>query len=306
MSEENVVQEPIENAGQAPVETPPAPPEPVEKVYEFQPTDEFDRPIGGLQRFVYKTDQELHEKLKKQNVELNRQLRKLNRDIRLGTPPMEENIPADAERFEDYKIAPVPLTAEERIQLVQDLNDPEKFDTAQARLVAANVGDPARILQTLNETRQLNEILLAEKEIQYFLQSTPQYYKCDENRQTICDWMVKNKLKPRKENFTLAYNTLKDAGLLLERPTEVPAVPVQVPAVDAPPVVQATPQEPRPATPAPRPTASGLNRSNSSDVGPAPKTGYSQKEIDKMSSEEYRIKVLLPEFKARQPQAGRA
>lgn len=287
------VQDPI-------VETPPvvevAPPVVEEKVFEFQPTDEFDRPIGGLQRFTYKTDEELREKMKKQNVELNRQLRKLNRDIRLGTT-VEETIPDNVERYtEDYKIVPTPLTAEERLQLVQDMQDPEKFDGAQARLVAASVGDPAKIIQRLNETGEQNAILLAEKEIQFFLQSTPEYYKCEENKQTLCDYMVKNKLRPKKDNFTYAFQTLKDAGLLLEPPTPPPAVVIPPPAVVPEAIIPPVAEVPRPQA---RPTASGLTRSNSSDTGPAPKKGYTEAEMNRMSSKEYYDKVTKPEFEAR-------
>jgi len=135
------------------------------------------------------------------------------------------------------------------------------------------------------------------EEAQAFKNSNPDYYVCVENFQTMANWMVKNGLEPVKENFQLAYDTLK------EYMTPKPAAVVAAPVVHKTEEVVTNGQQP-PTTPV-RPVSSGLTRSNGSDTGPAPKTGYSPTEIDKMSAEEYRKLVLVPEFK-KQQQAGRA
>lgn len=312
MPEETIVAEPstpvVESAPVAPeaVVTPVVPAELVEKIYSYQPKDESGRPLGAAQVIKYKTEEELAEKMAEQNTQLIRLNRKLTREMRLGTA-QPENIPDNIERYNnDYEITPRPLTADKRMQLVQDLQDPEKCDQAADELIAARIGDPAQIVKVLNDTRQQNGILMAEKEIHAFLNDTPEYYRCEDNKQTIINWMLKNNLKPIKENFSYAYKTLKDSGLMLEPPVEAPAVIVPS-AHLAPEAVTAPVVEPAPTVPGvpAKPVSSGLTREQTSDTGPAVKQGYSQKEIDKMSSDEYRQKVLIPEFNARRKENTR-
>ena len=108
--------------------------------------------------------------------------------------------------------------------------------------------------------------------------------------------MLKNELEPVKENFKLAFEKLgpAGAGVLVEKAAPVPA---PEPVAETP---QAAPEAHAPQTR--RPASSGLTRENSSDTGPAPKKGYSQEEIDKMSSADYKRLVLDPEFKAKRMQ----
>ncbi len=266
--------------------------EPIEQVYEFQPTDDNGNPLGGKQRFVYKTQDELVEKMTKQNIELNKLNRKLNRDVRLGTV-FQENIPAEAprSRSSQYEFKPEPLTAEERLQLSQDLVDPEKCEAASARLVRSQIGDPAQLLQSLSRAEQRIAAIDTEKQANAFLRSSPDYYPCPDNSDILINWMLKNDLEPIKENFARAFAELgpKGANILTERPAPVVAAPTPVPA--AAPETQTT-------QPAKKPGALGLTRENTSEQGPAPKPqGYSPAEIEKMSGEEYKQKILIPEWK---------
>lgn len=282
------------------------PAEPEEKVYKYQPRDEQGRPLGGEQVLKYKTPEELAEKLTAQNVELVKLNRRLTRDLRLGNVP-QDTIPQNIERYEgDYEIKPKPLTAEERLQLVQDLSDPEKFDTVQERLIAAKIGDPANVVRALNEIKEENGLLKAEKAISDFLAETPEYYKCEENRNTLCNWMVKNNLKPIKENFKYAYTTLKEQGILLDAPVSAPAVPV-------PPAPAAS--EPSPAPAAPRPNLPpAITRGNASDAAPVVSEGdqiewtytdpagnkkvfKGRQALDKMPGDEYRKRMRDPKFR---------
>ena len=277
-----------------------------EKVYTYQPKDDLGNPLGAPQVLKYKSEQELADKLREQNENLIRLNRKLSRDIRLGNIVKEE-IPDDAPRVKDgqFDFTPKPLTAEERMQLAQDLTDPEKMDQAQSRLVEATIGNPAEIRRALSQQVQKIAAMDAKEQAEAFVRSNPTYYVCQQNFETMANWMIRNQLEPTRGNFELAFKTLgpTGAGIMVERPIEVAPPPVPIPAVVAEPIVPAVAEVPRTQA-APRPTASGLTRSNSSDVGPAPKKGYTDKEISKMSAEDYKRLVLMPEFNAKQ-NAGR-
>ena len=283
----------------------PVVPVPVEKTYTYQPTDENGNNLGGLQVVKYDgTPEDLGKKMAEQNNELIKLNRRLKKDLRLGNITKEE-IPQDAPRFDEskFQLVPQPLTAEERIQLATDINDPEKLDYVADRFVRAKIGDPEALRTRLARLEQKAAKSDALEEAQAFKNSNPDYYVCTENFQTMANWMVKNGLEPVKENFQLAYDTLKE--YMTPKPVPVVSAPVVVP--DPPPVQRTDAMVPSviaPNTPA-RPVSSGLTRSNGSDTGPAPKSGYSLAEIDKMSGEDYKRLVLVPEFK-KQQQAGRA
>lgn len=291
------VQEPV-------VEAVVTPPVVEEKTFSYQPRDEAGNTLGAPQVIKYKSEQELAEKLQAQNESLIRLNRKLTKDLRLGNIVKEE-IPESAPRVREgqYDFTPKPLSAEERLQLASDLTDPERMDAAQARLVEATIGSPTEIRRALSSQVQKIAAIDAKEQAEAFVRSTPTYYVCQKNFETMANWMIKNSLEPCLENFQLAFNTLgpAGAGIMVERPVEAVAPVVPVAAVVPETVVPPVTEVPRPQA---RPTASGLTRSNSSDIGPAPKKGYTDAELNKMSSAEYYQKVTLPEFKARQ-QAGR-
>lgn len=277
MTEAAVVQEPI------------APVTPVEKTYTYQPTDESGNNLGGPQVIKYDgTPEDLGAKMAAQNTELVRLSRKLKKDLRLGNITTEQ-IPDTAPRFDEskFQLTPQPLTAEERIQLAADISDPEKFDAVSQRLIRASIGDPEALRTRLARLEQKASQSDALEQAQAFKNANPDYHVCKQNFETLANWIIKNGLEPVQENFQLAYDTLKE--YMIQKPQPVVAAPVVVP--DPPPA-------PTPA----RPVSSGLTRSNGSDSGPAPKTGYTQAEIDKMSGDEYKRLVLDPEFRARKQQ----
>jgi hypothetical protein len=266
---------------------------PKEFVFNYQPKDEDGKPLGGLQVIKAASPEEALEKMAAQNSELVKLNRKLNRDIRLGNI-IQDQIPQDAPRVKDgqYEINPRPLSADERLQLVQDLNDPEKCDAAYDRMIEARIGNPSSIRQALTETKQRIAAMDAQAQAEAFVRSTPNYFVCEENFLTLANWMIKNDLEPVKVNFKLAFDTLgpKGANVLRERPVEVRQEPRVDPKPE--PVVVPSP-EPIPAT---SKLPVSLNRSNSSDAGTPAKQGYTAAEIEKMSGEEYKQKVLIPEF----------
>jgi hypothetical protein len=105
--------------------------------------------------------------------------------------------------------------------------------------------------------------LLAKTEADAFVANTPAYYKCQENFETITNWMLKNNLSPVRENFKVAYDAMMKAELLVEAPDIAP-VPEERPPAGMP---QNPEPQPRAAVlQAPR-MASGLTREQATDVG---------------------------------------
>jgi hypothetical protein len=292
MSEESTVQPVVEPIVEKPVTAEPVAPEEKEFRFEYQPKDENGKALGGVQVVVAKNPEEALQKMADQNQELIRLSRKLKRDLRLGVVS-QENIPDTAPRFHEgqYEFNPAPLSAEERLEIIRDINDPENFDKAAARIVKSQIGDPEQIRGALSRAEQKIAAIEAQEQAKLFVQSTPQYYVCQENFLTLANWMIKNNLEPVKENYVLAFNTLHEAGLMIDRPE-----PTLSPVVEtkSTPVVEKPATEPASA----RPVSSGLTRSQSSDNGVPTKTGYTPAEIDKMSADEYRDKILRPAFRA--------
>jgi len=278
MSDENIVTP-------EPTAEVPVPEAPKEFRFTYQPKDENGNNLGGQQVIVAANPEEALEKMAAQNSELVRLNRKLNKDIRLGSI-VQDQIPDDAPRVREgqYEVVPRPLTAEERLQLPQDLNDPEKCDAAYDRLLEARIGSPEAIRQALTVTKQRIAQMDAQVQAEAFVRSTPDYFVCPENFETMANWMIKNDLEPVKANFKLAYKTLgpDGANLLREKPV------VEAPKVEAKsePVVEPAPK------PTPRPVASGLTRNNSSEGGtPRSTSAYTIADIEKLSSEEYKKKL---------------
>lgn len=281
-----------------------APVAPVEQRYEYQPTDEQGRPLGGRQVIKYTTQDELTSKLVEQNTQILRQLRKVSRDARLGIGP-SETIPDTAQRFDNIvEFKQKDLNVDERFQLAQDLVDPEKFASARDRLFESAMGQsPEKLRQTLNDQQILSIQLLAKQNFDIFAEDAPDFYSADpENRKTLTNWMTKNRLSPTVDNFKTAYQSLSSAGLLNSAPS-VQTEPV--------PVVEIAPKPQEPVVPESRITPveqpqvkrqsqvpSGLNDRVSSAAGPVPVDGSSVTlaDIDRMTPDEYKVKIKDPRF----------
>jgi hypothetical protein len=297
---------------------PPPEPAPVaeapELVYEYQPMDEHNRPLGGKQVIKYRTPDELARKLTEQNVLLVRKLRQVTRENRLGIN--KDEAPKSATRFTEIEFKEKPLSAEERFQLTQDLNDPEKFASARDRLLESAVGvSPAELRRTLNDQNMTLLQMRAKENFITFTQqnefATGDLTTDTENTQTLTDWMFKNKLAPTVENYELAYSHLRSAGLLNEAPVvqQVPVpqppavVPVETvaPKAQEPVVVESRiapvePVQPKRHSPVP----SGLNDrvSSASGVSPTTASSVTLADIDKMSADEFKKAAKNPAFVA--------
>lgn len=270
-----------------PVEAPPAP---IEFRYEYQPTDEQGRPLGGKQVVKYTTSGELADKLAEQSTLLLRKLRSETRKNRLGISD-DETIPEEAPRYrEPVSFKPKVLSADERGKIARDLLDPERFEEASDALFEAKMGaSPQVISQTLTELHEDRMKAQAKAASDGFLADNPQYVRCKENFEAITNWIIRYDLAPVKENFQKAYDTLRAAGILVENVEDVPEPPTeaqpQIAPVIAPVVEEAVPlvenvvETIEPIVAAVEPPKSqvpriptGLNRNNSDDTGGAPRS----------------------------------
>ena len=287
----------------APVPPPVAPPVVTEQRYEWQPTDANGKSMGGKQVITYKNQEELIQKFTEQNNLILRQMRKLSNDVKLGLTPDVE-VPESAKRlpknFDGFK--PKTLTADERFELTQDLNDPAKFEDAKIRLAEATFGaTPEVISEVLSHSQQLLLEQQVVRSFDEFLENVgDSFYNIEANRATLTDWMCQKQLAPTTENFEIAL--VRTAALQVPAPAvqraQVPATPVapveaepqsQVPVVA---VSRITDQQQQVQS-ATRQTPSGLNDRVSSNNGV---TSVSERtltlaEVDKMSADEYKRRV---------------
>ena len=280
--------------------------------YEYQPTDEHGRPLGGMQVIKYKTPDELATKLAGQNTELLRKLREVTRKQKLGITD-DVQLPDDAEIQEFVTPQPKTLSAEELFNLSQDLQDPAKSVEAVNKIFEASVGLTAEQMR-----QQFNDAQIAKLQHQAYVnyqvferQHATEFYPCPENAQVLTDWMFRKRLAPTVKNFQLAASTLKEAGLLLDSPI-VREVTHTAPAPPAPAPVSTEPNSQVPAVPESRITPegqpqtkrqvrvpSGLNERVSSDASnnAGPTVSFTLADIDKMPADLYKQKMKDPSFR---------
>lgn len=278
-----------------------------EQRYEWQPTDDMGKPMGGRQAILYRTEQEKFEKMQEKSVLLLRQLRKERREKALGVP--EDN--NDAEKFENVvEFKSRELTADERFKLAQGLVNPETFVDARDSLIESVFGaKPEVVASTLNETQKF---LVRQRAVQNYIEFVNASGFADslENRELVTSWLGTRNLAPTVANFVIAQKRLAEAGLLQEVPV-VHQEPVVVTAPAVPPTVVEEPKPQVPTAPAPRIESveqsqakrhshvpSGLTPSVASSAGDSPVVGPSLTlaDIDKLPSEEYKRRLKDPAF----------
>lgn len=259
-----------------------------EKSYEYQPTDEDNRPIGGKQVIKYRSQEELLFKLQEQNTLLIRKLRSETKKNRLGIQE-RETIEETAPRYKTpVEFNPKQLSPEVRAQLSRDILDPETFDTAVTTIFESALGINASDLRgELTDLRQDNLASKAQREVDKFVAKNPDYIGCQENFEAITHWMLRYDLAPVADNFQKAFDTLKASDLLVMSVEVVPqatytppvAEPVApaataeeiVPTREEIPVENQVPVEkPAEKPPVVSRVPTGLNNSNSSTAAPQP------------------------------------
>lgn len=289
-----------------------------EQRYEWQPTDENGRSLGGVQVIKYRTEQEKFDKVIEANTLLIRQLRKVNRERAIGS---SEEIPNEAEKFQNItEFKPRELSADERFKLAQDLTNPETFSDARDSLIESAFGvKPAQLASTLNDTQRF---IIQQRAIENYIDFVNASGVLDSmnNRQVLTGWLGKRNLAPTVANFQIALNQCRQSGLIEDAPVVqqvTQPTPAPIPAVaEVPPVVpvvtEPNPQAPVVATPGlgsqPQPQAkrhshvpSGLNASIASAAGPlVPVVGDSVtlESIDKMPADVFKQWMKVPANRA--------
>lgn len=273
---DTVIDTPAPNASPEIPVTPPAPAAPETLTYEYQPTDDAGRPMGGRQVIKYTTPQELADKLRDNSILLLRKLRQETRNNRLGVTTDEE-IPDTAPRFTPaVEFKPRALSQEQRAKLSRDLLDPDTFDQAADELLEARIGaKPTVLAETVNNLQQESYRQKALVESDAFMAANPDFYRCEENGKAITAWLVRYKLAPVRENFQKAFEKLRADGVLIDaaapppppapEPVVTPPAPPTPEPVVTPPAPAAPAVDPPPATVTPRAgIGSGLTRDNAS------------------------------------------
>jgi hypothetical protein len=291
----------------APVETvvAPAPVAEVEQRYEYQPVDKHGRKVGGLQCIKYKTQDELIKKLTDNHIEAIRWGREEHAARVVGKPVEDDEIPVDAERgeVEFVELKAKPLTAEERFAIIQDMQDPAKFEEGRARLFESEFGVPtSKVRELLNTSQVTAKQAVVEASFAEFQRDTPDFYPDVDNITKMTGWMAKHELLPTVKNFKLAYAAMVRQDCLNIAPVvqQVAAVAEPEPKTVAPvvPETRISPavepvQTPRSQAP------SGLNDRTSSSNGNRPAAddkSLTLADIDKMSADEYKRRLKDPAF----------
>lgn len=311
MSEELEQETPVEIEDTSPEPVAELEPELPELIYEYQPTDEEGRPMGGKQIIKYKTLEELPAKLQEQNILLIRKLREVTRKNRLGIVDTE-TLPEDAKRYPKLiELKPKELTPEDRVKLSRDILDPERFDEAQDEIFASRFGvRPTEFRESYQDMQERLAVIQGQQEVAGFMQANPGYYACDHNRNTIVNWLAKNNLALVRDNFQLAYETLRE---FMVTPAPVTPLPLKIPIAEVQPEpepVDINAPDPIVPAPVPRRVATGISKAQASD-GTAPakvigddiiyevidpyskvkKTYRGLAAVDAMSGEEYKKRV---------------
>ena len=300
------------------------PVEPQTSRYEYQPTDEQGRPLGGRQVILYTTPDELAQKLTDQNVLLIRKLRVEGRKRRLGID--DDSVAENSERGTNLiEFKEKPMSSEQRFNLSQKLNDPEHVKEAIDELFESAIGVPPAKLREILNNQQISELQrrAADNYIEFAQAKIGEgYLDCSDNREIIADWVFKKGLAPSTANFTQAYSTLLAAGLLLGAPVQQqvpPSTPVseetmrpdlalEPEAISQPPAALVTRigDTAQPPTTRQSHIPSGLNERTSSASGAAPAhvsgatrqdgTVLTLKEINRMPPDELRKRLSDPAF----------
>ena len=262
-----VLEPPAEVLAPAPVIVPVV--ELPEKVHEYQPTDKDGRPIGGLQRFKYRTSEELIDKLTQSNMHGRRKWQELSEEKILNSV----EVPADATVQGELAMRPV-LTAEERAAWEEKKQDIATAAQAQYML---DRNDDRQVTNNLVRQNFENSVLLA---LESFKNRNRDYVPSKDNAMKVVGYVSRRGLDPTDvRNYQKAYDVLRESGLITsanqlavpELATEAPSMReektapnTQVPVVEPARISDVTPpQEKRPVAQ----ISSGLSSADSISEG---------------------------------------
>lgn len=238
---------------------------------------------SGVQVFRGATQDELLDKLTEAQANATRKIRELNRQAKLGRDLSE----AQKDELQQARTVAA-LTADERLKLTQDIFDADAAPKAIRRVIEAELGlslDDVKssIQQARASARAQRERLEAEA----FIDATPDYKPCRQNMDAMTEYLKAHRLAVTQKNLQLAYEDLKDGGLLvLETRTEEKAEKT------ADNTEHRTVRRPRGET------ATAIRQEQAGVSVPRKAAGPTPAEIERMSPEEYRQRILLPQMAA--------
>lgn len=271
-------------------------------VYEYQPKDADGRPLGGKQVIKARDMQGALDKMANQSQELIRLNRKMKQDQALGIQPESiDQIPADAERDfgSDYDFTPKQLTPEERLQLSMDMNDSDRIEAVAEKFSEVLFGQkPEKVREMLKRTSHDAIVMRSYQEASAFREAHPEFHNSMDNTKVLVSILQKEGLAPTKRNFELVYTRAQKAGLLVDAPEVAEDIQEETHPGDG--TTSRITGEPSQQTRL-NVTSTGHKGRGSNGGTTATRTvKYTKADIDKMSADEYRQKVYLPEVRRQQ------
>lgn len=182
-----------------------------------------------------------------------------------------------------HSATPVPLSADERMQLAHDISDPAKSDAAVERILLSKGINLAEVGELVAERKQRQAAEAAEVEAGRFAAETPDWHPTDHNKLTLVNFMQSQGMQPTAENFIAAFERLRGVGLLQAKPVEESQL--NRPATE--------PERISPASTRPRTTLSTGVRTSMGSATP-PNQGrprYTKRDLDKMTLAEMAQKI---------------
>lgn len=174
-----------------------------------------------------------------------------------------------------------PLEPGERMQLVSDLGNPAKVDTAVERIVEAVVGPVADLREAGAQGGNQKVAAAAEKAAAEFADGTPDWWPSAHNKKTLAGYMRAQGMDPRViENYRKAFAALTESELLQKKPAEQ----------ETPPAAGTEPIAPKQTAPPPTRQVTGVRSTDTSGT-PTPqgrRLKYTQEDIAKMSAATYK------------------
>jgi len=234
----------------------------------------IDAKEDGTGGEVFEADsaEELVEKIAAAKENANRKIREQNQELKRLRPVEVTQAPQKQE-----------LTPDDRFRLTQELQDPTKAPEAIRKIVDADLGSRIDTIEQAN--RMQAEAVGFIREVE----ARDNFLPCAENQAAFEKWLSEYKddsgktisLPPTRKNLQIAYDDLRDAGLLrFKEPKQEAKKEEEKPA-----------EESRIARPRGS-QSSSLRTSNSTAANVAPsKKGPSWAEIQAMSTDEYKNRL---------------
>jgi hypothetical protein len=179
-------------------------------VYEFQPTDENEKPIGRPVRVLGDTQKECFANFQKAYNEAVRGIHKLK------TGTAKPDLTNAQKRGSDREVKPREWTADEAFQAHTELLNPQTMRKTIRKAMEDEIGAPIEEMRdSISRTRRIDQ----EFANRAFLEAhADDYFPCLENGKALVAWLRENNLAHTVENLDTAFSYLKDS--LIQRPQE--------------------------------------------------------------------------------------